>query len=326
MSPHLDKRMAGDDPRKVIGARVTTRAKLITSEAECKRRYGSNWATKVVEGIVKEAIRAEQKKRASYFILAEWKLGEGHTKVAKANIRSVQSVDVPKNVACEDTAVTDVSSLTLQSPTTAVAAAVVPPQLTANDRREVANNVTPTSLPKDKPVCTSHGVDWYVDRDQSLSDINGPVPYRQWYQTDTIGNRITENSNPTKLCSCLDYFFLMFPPKQLSLMVELTNIQLAQKGKKLTTKGEIVRFLGVCILITRFECPGGRRTLWSKKPISKYIPAPALGKTEMSRPRFDDLWSCIRFSRQPEHRPAGMSSETYRWSLVQDFVDNFNKH
>ena len=53
--------MAGDDPRKVIGARVTTRAKLITSEAECKRRYGSNWATKVVEGIVREVIRTEQK-------------------------------------------------------------------------------------------------------------------------------------------------------------------------------------------------------------------------------------------------------------------------
>ena len=34
----------------------------------------------------------------------------------------------------------------------------------------------------------------------------------------------------------------------------------------------------------------------------------------------------MRFSQQPDQRPEGMSSESYRWKLVDDFVTNFNQH
>jgi hypothetical protein len=34
----------------------------------------------------------------------------------------------------------------------------------------------------------------------------------------------------------------------------------------------------------------------------------------------------VRFSKQPSQRPPGMSSETYRWKLVDDFVKHFNDH
>jgi hypothetical protein len=42
--------------------------------------------------------------------------------------------------------------------------------------------------------------------------------------------------------------------------------------------------------------------------------------------RFDDLWKCIRWSNQPPVRQDGMSSEQYRWRLVDDFVNKFNEH
>ena len=46
----------------------------------------------------------------------------------------------------------------------------------------------------------------------------------------------------------------------------------------------------------------------------------------MPRMRFEDLWKCIRWSDQPSERPEGMTSEQYRWRLVDDFVAKFNKH
>jgi hypothetical protein len=42
--------------------------------------------------------------------------------------------------------------------------------------------------------------------------------------------------------------------------------------------------------------------------------------------RFDQLWSVITFSSQPKENPATMTWEEHRWMLVDDFVNNFNKH
>ncbi|KAL3781822.1 hypothetical protein ACHAW5_001132 [Stephanodiscus triporus] len=46
----------------------------------------------------------------------------------------------------------------------------------------------------------------------------------------------------------------------------------------------------------------------------------------MSRNRFDNIWYAIRWSHQPPEQPHGMSSEQYRWMLVDDFVDNINEY
>jgi Transposase IS4 len=50
------------------------------------------------------------------------------------------------------------------------------------------------------------------------------------------------------------------------------------------------------------------------------------GRTNMSRVRFDDIWTCLRWSEQPSDRTDGMSSERYRWLLVDGFVERFNEH
>ena len=46
----------------------------------------------------------------------------------------------------------------------------------------------------------------------------------------------------------------------------------------------------------------------------------------MSRQRFDLLFRCLRFGEQPLQKPPGMSFASYRWLLIDDFVQNFNDH
>jgi hypothetical protein len=122
----------------------------------------------------------------------------------------------------------------------------------------------------------------------------------------------------------LDYFLQMFPPKELSLIVRLPSVRLLADNEPGTTKGEILKFFGVLLLITRFEF-GSRRSSRATKAPSKYIPAPKIGEA-MPRHRFDTLRKNIRLSDQPVTRPHDMSSEHFRWRLVDDFVTNFNDH
>jgi hypothetical protein len=108
-------------------------------------------------------------------------------------------------------------------------------------------------------------------------------------------------------------------------MVRLTNIQLHLKELALTTKGEVLKWFGIVILMTKFEF-SKRATLWQTVANSKYLPAPKFGATGMSRNRFDDLFACIRWSEQPIVRTEETTSEDYRWMLIDGFVRNFNEH
>ena len=108
-------------------------------------------------------------------------------------------------------------------------------------------------------------------------------------------------------------------------MLDLTNRELRKKHMADLTVKELLMFFGILILSTRFEF-GIRAELWSSTAPSKYRPAPAFGKCGMSRTRFDVLFTAMRWSDQPDERPEEMSSETFRWQLVKDFVDRFNHH
>jgi Transposase IS4 len=46
----------------------------------------------------------------------------------------------------------------------------------------------------------------------------------------------------------------------------------------------------------------------------------------MTQDRFHAIFRHMVWSYQPSMRPEGMSSEAYRWLLVEDFVKNFNEH
>ena len=136
----------------------------------------------------------------------------------------------------------------------------------------------------------------------------------------------TPGCDPRKELKPIDFFVAVFLKKQLSLMVEECSRRLTEKGKPKLTKGELLEWFGILILITRFEF-GERDHLWRTKSTCKYIPAPNFGEcTGMTRDRFNDIYRFMVWSIQPPRRPEGMSSETFRWKLVEDFVTNFNEH
>ena len=176
-----------------------------------------------------------------------------------------------------------------------------------------------------EPTVEVHDTKWYTDDLISSLHINGAIPTRDFGIRTPVGEMLTRNSDRAKKYSRFDYLRFMFPPDEIDLIVRLTNIQLEKHQVKATTIGGIIQFFGVWILSTRFEF-GSRSSLWSNTAPSKYVPAPAFGKTGLSRHRFDTLWRHIRFSEQDDKRPEGMSSESFRWKLVDDFVTNFNLH
>jgi hypothetical protein len=108
---------------------------------------------------------------------------------------------------------------------------------------------------------------------------------------------ITRNSDFLNARTIIDYFLALLPIAHLNVIVELTNEILLKDKQKLTRPCEILRFFGVMILMTRFKF-GKRESLWSSKMTSKYIPAPEFGITGITRSRFRELRSAIRFSQQ----------------------------
>jgi hypothetical protein len=127
--------------------------------------------------------------------------------------------------------------------------------------------------------------------------------------------------------SRFNYFFLMFPPDQMEAMIKFTNgNKLLAKGAKALTKGEMLKFIGVVMLCTRFEFRE-RASLWLTTVSGKYRPAACFDKTGMVWKRFDnEIWGNLTFSHQPEQRPNYVSLETYWWQRVKGFVDSFNEH
>ena len=86
------------DPRRVVGALVETKAKFVTADSECKRRFGSLWKTQIVVGTVVswEATTVPNGKRASIFISANWNLGAG-----KYNVRNPRQCPRPEGMTSE---------------------------------------------------------------------------------------------------------------------------------------------------------------------------------------------------------------------------------
>ena len=90
--------------------------------------------------------------------------------------------------------------------------------------------------------------------------------------------------------------------------------------------GEMLKWMGVTLLITRFEF-GNCASLWSDESGSRYVPAPNIGtRTGMSRERYNQIQQHMAWSFHPVHQPQGMSLENHRWMHVDDFVKHFNDH
>jgi Transposase IS4 len=171
------------------------------------------------------------------------------------------------------------------------------------------------------PVATEHGVDWYKDDVATRDDITGPLVEREWHFGMHSGNIWSDGSDPGRQVSRFDVFLQLFPPLQLRLIVTLTNERLEATHERATTVSEMLKYFGIMILATRCQF-SNRCDLWNTVPSHPYNVVYNFGRTGMTRHRFDTLHANIRYSRQLENRPVGMSSECYRWTLVDDFVTN----
>ena len=124
----------------------------------------------------------------------------------------------------------------------------------------------------------------------------------------------------------LHFFTTVFPTTYLPTIVHLTNrnmIKDAECSSNLLTQEELLRFFGILLLIPMMP-DMDRRQMWSPVPMSKYTLACDLGRTGMSRHRFEQILRHICFSDQPKHRNAFVSDTAHRWRLVDDFIFAIN--
>ena len=306
------------DARKTVGAVVHAKACHVRSLAECSRRYGSAKETKLVRGAVTEAYCNSSGQRASWSITADFEFGGGERKRKSLNIRSVYAGELPATVP---PVTSPPGPLKADSPAADVGGDGHHRQAGMNAYSVPAAPVSTPEAAKIGPVFV-HDTTWVEGDDHS--DVQAPLTHRAWRITTASGQELGPGGDHSDT-SPLDYFLMMFPTLQLRAMVRMTNSNLHRHECRLTSSGELLKFLGMLILITRFEF-GNCSTLWSSKKPGKYAPASCLGTTGMARDRFDILWRYVRFSDQPDMRPSDISSDQYRWRLVDDFVARFNAH
>jgi hypothetical protein len=79
-----------------IGSYCTAKAIHVLHLSECTRRYGSEKKTKVLSGeVIETRNNPTESGRASWCVRARYHLGEGQTKLAEINVRSVKKADRP---------------------------------------------------------------------------------------------------------------------------------------------------------------------------------------------------------------------------------------
>lgn len=178
---------------------------------------------------------------------------------------------------------------------------------------------------------TKDGTEWFECEEgnwkpSEFDQLNGNVKERDWKMETRDGRCFKAGCDEGENIPIFEYFLACYPMPVLMNILQQTNQQFISMGIPVPlTLGELIRYFGVVILSTRFEF-SERRELWSNTPLSKYMPAPAFGKTGLSRDRFDTIHRFIRFSYQPDNRPTSMSHEAYRWMLVDDHVSMINRH
>ena len=202
------------------------------------------------------------------------------------------------------------------------------PPIVPNQLFEDHHHLMPLEQNRDILICNQHGTEWYDNDELLKADVNGSIRDQDWVVRTTVqGEDIGKGGNVGEARSRLEMFLLMFPPAQLDLIVAETSRQLHLANKTATTKGEIIKLFGVILLITKYEFKD-RADLWNVTAPSRYEVAPNFGAlTAMSRNRFDELFRYIRFGIQPTNEvPDHLNHAQHRWLLVDQFVENFNRH
>ena len=258
------------DTRRIIGGDVWARADAVSRDA--RRIYGSEINNTWLRGIVLEVMcqrKSATSKRSTTYVKAAYRCGNMQ-KVTILPLQVLKDKD-PKAAATINRAEDNTINI---PPDNNENFLVQPPAPGSNDEQQAAE---PTNI---NPVATSNGRNWYAGI--ADVDVNGPVPFRSWRMTcQYTGRTLTHDcdSQDHKIqneLSPFDFFMACFPKEQLKFMVEQTSASLQGAGKIPTLIGEILKWFGVTLLLTRFEF-GARYSLWSEVSGSKYVPAANVG-------------------------------------------------
>ena len=189
----------------------------------------------------------------------------------------------------------------------------------------VATTVAATSGAADdcSTIAAVHHVKWRMASSTKPS-LNGNFTPRMWSVKNVLGENLYPGAlnAATNGRSALDFFLLMFPPKQLVVMVDLTNIELVKLEANTINTSELLKFFGVLILMTSFEFTSRASLLWSSVAPMKCKAAPHFGLTRMPKHCFNDLFCALQWSKQPSERAENESTQQHWWKLVDDFIAN----
>jgi Transposase IS4 len=176
-----------------------------------------------------------------------------------------------------------------------------------------------------KPI-VKLGHDWFSIDEAKEEEVNGPIALMKWRFMGNDGSYMEPNDDLSdSKRSPIDYFMATMPGSTLCRIVSETNEKLCEKEMEPICIAELIRFFGVCILITHCEFEQ-RRDLWSLSTGCRFLNPANLGMTGMSRNCFEAIWIMITFSKQELTKPDDMSSQEHRWQLVDDFVEDYNHH
>jgi hypothetical protein len=248
--------MSTVDPRRVIGASITAKAAHVSNLAEFTR---SNKKTKLLLGTVAAVTNTCNcsTNRNTMTITGDYNLGGGTMKQTTLNIRSVHPYIAPPNPlavppitpdnSAEDPVLDDRARLNariaanlaadpaLAAATMARAAATAPSPTNpppAADPPPAANPPPATTYPAATavpagpvPAANAHGTKWFVDLGIAVNNLNNrDCAPKEWQMKDAVGEKHSAGSDKCRRMSRFDYFLLMFPPRQLAIMLALTKL------------------------------------------------------------------------------------------------------
>jgi len=112
---------------------------------------------------------------------------------------------------------------------------------------------------------------------------------------------------------------LLFPCDVLPDLIKFTNENLTKNGGAISTKGELIRWLGIRLAMAVQSRRGDTADYWQKTQQPGYVSVPPnFGKlTNMSRHRFQLLTSCLAMTNDVERSDDP-------WSPVRPFLKAFN--
>jgi hypothetical protein len=267
--------MPRNNPRYVVGAQVQAKAHHVTALAECHQQYGANAKTKFVNGTVVsvDAAASSGGRRAATLITADYNLGGGTIKRCQLSSRGIKIADaelttgmsknepvttlVNENVEHVNDTINvgapSVAGMTTQEMLDAIQSLDEEPEQ-AQASVETTTAAAAIAANNLSTVAIVHHVEWR--RASSTEPLfSGNHTPRMWSERNVVGENLYRGQPNSAInsMSAMDFFLLMFPPKQLVAMIDLTNIELEKLEANTTYTSELLKFFGVLILMTSLE-------------------------------------------------------------------------